>query len=373
MASYPLLSFIVLSYNYENYIGRALRSILDQTVQDFEIVIVDDASTDGSRELIAAIDDPRIRLLVNERNRGGAESYNRAVSAARGDWLVNLDADDWIAPEKSQQQLDMLRKHPELDIIGTYCYVVNAKGERHADSDLLAPYIAHDRDLNSIDAWVGHNLLCRSSTMIRRATHLQIGLDDPTMIRAPDYELWTRAVRDGCRFGMVTEFLTYYRLHARGVTFGDPRGTFLELSYAMLKNFVPKTEDEAKWPSFSRILAWIADNPQLSLLRPIERYNLLGAAVLRPELGNYQTFVSELTNKCASTDVGKRILALHRANPIHERLERLNSDIALFIEARDWWQAEYNRLSSSARPSSAKSTQLTKYLRFLKNRWTEQR
>jgi hypothetical protein len=74
MTEFPLLSFIVLSYNYENYIGQTIRSILAQTVQDFEVVVVDDASKDTSREVVAAFIDPRIRLLVNERNLCGAEA-----------------------------------------------------------------------------------------------------------------------------------------------------------------------------------------------------------------------------------------------------------------------------------------------------------
>ncbi|MGB8127769.1 MAG: glycosyltransferase family 2 protein, partial [Pseudolabrys sp.] len=70
-------------------------------MQDFEIVVVDDASTDASVEVIRSYNDPRIRLFVNDHNIGGAASYNRAVKATRGEWLVNLDADDWIAPNKA--------------------------------------------------------------------------------------------------------------------------------------------------------------------------------------------------------------------------------------------------------------------------------
>ncbi|MFX5494461.1 glycosyltransferase family 2 protein, partial [Acinetobacter baumannii] len=79
----------------EEYICTTLRSILEQTVQDFEIVVVDDCSRDRSVEVVRSFNDPRIRLIVNEKNLGGAGSYNRAVEAARGTWLVNLDADDW--------------------------------------------------------------------------------------------------------------------------------------------------------------------------------------------------------------------------------------------------------------------------------------
>jgi glycosyltransferase involved in cell wall biosynthesis len=335
MTHVPLLSFIVLSYNYEKYIGQTIRSILEQTVQDFEIVIVDDASSDRSREVINAFDDSRIRLLVNEKNLGGAGSYNRAVEAARGEWLVNLDADDWIVPEKSQRQLDAIENDPELDIVGTYCRVVDANGNQHPDHERLEPYFVQKHDLNVLDNWIGDNLLCRSSTMIRREAHLRIGLDDPTMIRAPDYELWTRALRHGCRFRIVPEQLTYYRLHARGVTFGDPRGTYLELSYAMLKNFIPLAEDRAKWNSFSLILTWLTEQEQFAVLAPTERYNLLGSMVMCANPINYETFVKDLGKHGSATDLGRRILALIRNNPLLERVTA--------------WQAESKRSQSPLR------------------------
>ena len=191
MAEDPLLSFIVLSYNYEGYIGQTIRSILDQTEQDFEVVVVDDVSNDTSREVISAFNDPRIRLLVNEQNLGGAGSYNRAVSAARGEWLVNLDADDWIAPEKSAVQLAALACDPAIDIIGTHVTFVDAGGNRHPEHTTFETVTNHSLDLNRVQSWIGRNPLCRSSTMVRRVAHLRIGLDDPTMLRAPDYELWT--------------------------------------------------------------------------------------------------------------------------------------------------------------------------------------
>jgi len=205
MTGKPLLSFIVLSYNYEKYIGQTIRSILDQTVQDFEIVVVDDASKDTSRDVVAAFNDPRIRLLVNEQNLGGAGSYNRAVSAARGEWLVNLDADDWISPAKSAAQLDALARDQAIDIIGTHIVCVDADGHPHPNRAAIEAYSNHDLDLNRVDTWVGRNAICRSSTMVRRAAHLRIGLDDPAMVRAPDYELWTRALRHGCRFEIIRQ------------------------------------------------------------------------------------------------------------------------------------------------------------------------
>jgi len=342
----PLLSFIVLSYNYQGYIGQTVRSVLEQTVQDFEIVVVDDGSTDASCEVVTGFGDPRIRLLVNEQNLGGAASYNRAVSAARGEWLVNLDADDWIAPQKSAAQLDMVARDPRLDVIGTHVAFVDAKGDPHPQREVMEAHTNHKHDLNHLDNWIGRNSLCRSSTMVRRAAHLRIGLDDTTMVRAPDYELWTRALRHGCRFSVVPEALTFYRLHARGVTYGDPRGTFLELAYAMLHNLVPLAEARALWPSFSRILAWVSEHEQLAHLTPGERYRLLGSGLMPPKVPGYAGFVAALQaeDDCNPiADAGRRCLALMRAHPLRASLDRLEADNLAFVAGRDWWHEQSDR------------------------------
>jgi len=345
MTKAPLLSYIVLSYNYEGLIGTTLRSILDQTVQDFEIVIVDDASQDDSLEVIRAFGDPRIRLLVNEQNLGGAGSYNRAVSAAHGEWLVNLDADDWIAPNKAERQLAVAAADPGLDIIGSYVSVVDVHGARHPDAPQVEAHFNAPYDLALADSWIGTNCLCRSSTMIRRATHLRIGLDDATMMRAPDYELWTRALSQGCRFRVVPEQLTFMRLHSSGVTFGDPLATMLELSYAMLRNLVPLCEANALNPTFERIVAWTARHPHLSALRPVEIYRLLGMLMTSPSFGDFASFRAALSASDGDPVlrlIGRRCLVLTGdESTLGGYARKLERDVQAFVAARDYWQQQY--------------------------------
>ncbi len=271
----PLLSFIVLSYNYEDYIQITIQSILNQTLQDFEVIVVDDGSTDRSCEVVRSFKDPRIRLIVNERNLGGAGAYNVAVSAACGEWLVNLDADDWIAPEKSVRQVKTATQNPRIDIIGTWVNLVGSDGKIHPDAPLIEPNWNGDHALNLVDTWIGMNRLCRSSTMVRRAAHLRIGLDDAGMVAAPDYELWARALAQGLRFHLMKERLTFLRLHSRGVTRADLFRSFLEISFALSKNIVPLIEKRGLSPSFVDLLRWIGTHPELPALAPRERHRTL--------------------------------------------------------------------------------------------------
>jgi GT2 family glycosyltransferase len=347
MTESPLLSYLVLSYNYEPYIRQTLESIFTQSVQDFEIVVVDDASADRSVELVTSIGDPRIRLLPNERNIGGAASYNRAVEAARGEWLVNLDADDWIAPDKAELQLAAVRRNPDLDVVGTYVSVRDEEGEPHPSTIVQSAAQSafnESRNLNLTDSWVGINRLCRSSTMVRATSHARIGLDDPDMVRAPDYELWTRALQAGLHMDVVPDELTFMRVHARQVTHVDPLGTFLEMSFAALRNLLPRCERLALYTSYAGIVAWAAHNPGLSGLLPVQAFRLLGMLLeVTPvtSFGEFRQLVENEDERPYLAELGRRGLTLvtHGASPFHE-VNKLQKDILQFVEARDYWHAK---------------------------------
>ena len=339
----PLLSFIVLSFNYRDYIQTTLRSILAQTVQDFEVIVVDDGSSDDSCDVVRSFGDPRIRLLVNERNLGGAGSYNVAVQAARGEWLVNLDADDWIEPEKCAVQLAAAEADPTLDIIGSWVRVVGPDGKPHPDAATLEPIINRPHALNLVESWIGQNLLCRSSVMMRREAHLRIGLDDVSMVRAPDYELWTRALAAGCRFGLVQQPLTFQRLHARGVTHADPIGTLLEVSYAMVRNLAPLAEARALFEAHAEMLRWVARHPDLITLTPQQALRLLAALATLPPTSNFAIFLANLSSMeddPVMARIGRVVLLDSAAYVPPGTVEKLQSDIFALSEARDYWKAQ---------------------------------
>lgn len=339
----PRLSFIVLSYNYRDYIQTTLRSILAQTVQDFEVIVVDDCSTDESCDVVRSFADPRIRLLVNERNLGGAGSYNVAVQAARGEWLVNLDADDWIEPEKCAVQLAAANADPTLDIIGSWVRLVGADGNPHPDAATIEAIINRPHALNLVETWIGQNPLCRSSVMMRREAHLRIGLDDASMVRAPDYELWTRALAAGCRFCLVQQPLTFQRLHGRGVTHADPIGTLLELSYAMVRNLAPLAEARALFEAHAEMLRWVARHPDLIALTPQQSLRLLAALVTLPPTSDFASFRAQLMAPAPDPTlerIGRQVLiGCHESIP-RAAYDKLCNDIDLYINARDFWKEQ---------------------------------
>src|SRR5215469_10447854 len=106
------ISVIIPLYNRRDEIGRAIASALGQSRAPDEVIVVDDASRDGSAETVAALGDNRIRLMRHERNRGAAAARNTGIAAAQGDWIALLDSDDEWEPEKLAQQVEMLCAAP---------------------------------------------------------------------------------------------------------------------------------------------------------------------------------------------------------------------------------------------------------------------
>ena len=113
-----MVSVVIPLYNKEKQVGRTLSSVLAQTFQDFEVVIVDDGSTDGSAEVVKTFDNPRIRL-IRQANAGVSAARNRGIDAARYDYIALLDADDLWEPEYLATQVNLIKEYPECDLFAT--------------------------------------------------------------------------------------------------------------------------------------------------------------------------------------------------------------------------------------------------------------
>lgn len=105
-----LVSIIMPSWNTENYIAKSIQSVIDQTYKNWELIIVDDCSTDNTDEVVRAFNDQRIKYLKNEKNSGAALTRNRALKEARGEWIAFLDSDDLWVPEKLEHQINFMKK-----------------------------------------------------------------------------------------------------------------------------------------------------------------------------------------------------------------------------------------------------------------------
>lgn len=193
----PRVSVIVATYNYGRYIGDALRSVQAQTLSDWECIVVDDASTDDTAEVVQAFvaRDPRFRYVRLEHNSGVSVARNTGMDQARGVYLQLLDADDVIAPEKLDRQSDWLETHSEADI-------VHSDHVRFVDEpDLNAPgRLAQDEKVSGRQALrraIKSNFLRLNAVLFRRSVHVHIGGFRDQFRYAEDWDYWLRAMAAG--------------------------------------------------------------------------------------------------------------------------------------------------------------------------------
>ena len=118
----PLISVIMPLYNAERFVGESIGNILGQTVGDFELIVIDDASTDSSYDIASryAAQDARIVLMRNDANHGAAYTRNRGLETARGSFITFMDADDRCSPERFARQTAFFGQHPQIDLCGSY-------------------------------------------------------------------------------------------------------------------------------------------------------------------------------------------------------------------------------------------------------------
>lgn len=184
----PNVSVIIITYNRAQYLQRAIRSVLDQTFQDFEILVVDDASTDETPKVVEDFCDPKIRYIRHQVNRQEASSRNTALENARGEYIAFLDDDDVWLPQKLTVQVDLLDKSPlTVGVVYTSFLTIDCETEK-----VLGDWMAEKRGNVLLDLieknWIG----IPSTVVVRRQCFDAVGLFDAQLEFGPDYDMWLR-------------------------------------------------------------------------------------------------------------------------------------------------------------------------------------
>lgn len=201
---HPTISVILPVYNCEGYIYESIQSILEQTFGDFELLIINDGSTDKSKEIILSINDKRIQYFENRNNQGGIKALNKGLYFAKGEFIARMDADDSCMNTRFQKQLDYFRQDREVDILGTNQYIIGTNdlifhhpgNEENRVRLLLQPAVAH------------------SSVMMKRHVLLKNKLYyDKAALHAEDYKLWVDSSLCGLSVKNLSEYLCGYRIH----------------------------------------------------------------------------------------------------------------------------------------------------------------
>jgi glycosyltransferase involved in cell wall biosynthesis len=215
----PSVSVIMPAFNVEPYVGDAIRSALAQTYTDFELIVVDDGSKDGTAEVVRTLmrQDPRIQL-VQQANRGLAGARNSALRAARGELFALLDSDDLWEPEFLAEQLAVLHARPEVDIVtGNGWCLGGAKHAQHA-----RPY-PDPRPVPDLASIIGDEWSVFIMSVVRRHVYTTIGPFDEGMRSNEDYDFWLRAAVAGFTFARNDRPLGHYRIRSDSLSASDVR------------------------------------------------------------------------------------------------------------------------------------------------------
>lgn len=200
----PKVSILLAVYNDEKYLEECVLSIINQTYNNFELLIGFNGTHDKSKDIISQFDDERIKTFDFGDDKGKSKTLNKMLPHATGDWIAVQDGDDVWFPKKLQEQM-MLSN--EYDVIGTYCQYIDAGGQF-----IGQPSIASSHENIVTECMGGVNQIINSSSLIRKSHAIEAnGWDENCWVE--DYDLWLKLIKKGSKFYNVPKVLVLHRLH----------------------------------------------------------------------------------------------------------------------------------------------------------------
>jgi glycosyltransferase involved in cell wall biosynthesis len=216
----PLVSIIIPTYNDAEFVGSAVQSALEQDYSNVEVIVIDDGSTDNTREVLSPfLEDQRVRGFFQE-NRGPSAARNRGIAESRGEYLNFLDADDYLHPSKIAKQVHILESEPSVDLVYCDVAVVDRNGDTIEEYSVGASRKILDDDI--FDSLMLGGYFPPHVVLLRRRVLDQVGGFDQDLRCTEDLDLWLRASAEGIRARYVDEKLAYYRRYPGTVSQDEP-------------------------------------------------------------------------------------------------------------------------------------------------------
>lgn len=265
----PVVSVILPVYNSGRYIAAAIDSILTQSLSNFELIIINDGSTDNSETIILSYTDPRIVYISNDGNKGLIFSLNKGIEIAKGKYIARMDADDICMPERLALQKQWLDEHEETSVVGCNIQFINDHNEPAGSWQLDLATITNAAIKRTLPK---ENCMAHPSVMGRAAIFKQYRYA-PYQQNIEDYDLWLRLAADGNTIEKINKVLLLYRVHVQSVTTLHLRkaNTFLKL-YTCKKKFVWRRIRLGRFNLFdARVMAWMLLDLARAPLKSIKR------------------------------------------------------------------------------------------------------
>ena len=214
----PLVTVLMAVYNGERFLRPTIESILAQSFEDFEFLIVDDGSTDGTIDVIRSYKDPRIRLLINEENKGQTKSLNIGLWSASGKYIARTDAGDVSLPERLVKQVKYVHRNPEVSVLGTSAFRYNSYGKI---IDIVHMPTSPQEMLQR--AFFASPVI-HVSVLMKREIVLDFGGYDDQFPIFADYELWSKLLKNGYRIRNIKQILVGYMVSPDSLGYKNPFG-----------------------------------------------------------------------------------------------------------------------------------------------------
>jgi glycosyltransferase involved in cell wall biosynthesis len=214
MSTQPLVSVVMSVYNGEKYLSKSIESILNQSFANFEFILIDDGSSDGSKKIMESYKDERI-VLISRPNKGLVASLNEGVTKARGQLIARQDDDDVSHPARLAEEVRYLQEHPEVGLVGSFAQLMTAKGE--PVGSYSTPYMSRDlrRRLFLGNTFVHGSIMVRKDLLPKPAYTSRYG---PT----EDYALWGKLAQL-TDIATIPHFLYNYKINEGGVSIFNSR------------------------------------------------------------------------------------------------------------------------------------------------------
>ena len=212
MASTPIASVIMAVYNGSEFIDRAITSVLNQTESNFELIIVNDGSTDNTKEIVERFTDERIKFYETKTNNGISQARNIGLAHCTGDYIFILDSDDEMLPDRIEEQSNFLIKNKNIHVCGSHVEkVIDGK-------NVLMRYPNDDSIIKSRLLSINGSALIDPSTCMRKAFIANNYINYPGAMTDMDHELWWNCTKSGAHFGICEKLLIRYHRHGKNIT-----------------------------------------------------------------------------------------------------------------------------------------------------------
>lgn len=329
----PILSVLMPVFNSEQFVAEAIESILNQTFKDFEFLILDDASTDKSFEIIKDFEkkDPRIKVYQNEKNIGVVESRNKLISLSKGKYIAWLDSDDIAIKNRFEKQINFVEAHPEIGMVGAYPVIIDENSKKTGKW-----WFETDPQKLKIELFF-HSPFLSSSVLIRKSCLPQNFYDSKFPV-AEDFDLYSR-ISELCETANIAEFLVKYRINSNGLSKSNTE-KMEKLSIQVIQEHAERLGIKLEENTIKNLRKPVtASKIALAEIPEIEKSLILLKNLLINKEGFNKTAVYEVIQKywfetCRkSTHNGLKILKIFFKSPLFCKKLSLKDHCRFFIRA----------------------------------------